>query len=469
MPELPEVETIKNVLKPILIGNKITAIDVLRMSTIQGDKQSFVNSLVGQTFTDVTRYGKYLFLHLTNDYVIISHLRMEGKYFELSENEQNTYFSRVVFHLNNGRKVCYDDSRCFGILKLSSEQSYKTEPEIIKLGKEPFEIDNVEYLINHCKKSNIPVKSTITDQTLIAGIGNIYADEILFECKIHPLTPSRLITKSQWTQVIESASKILKKAIESGGSTIKSYHPGKNIDGKFQVNLKAYGKYGEACPNCGTSLRFIKVSGRGTTFCPNCQEKLGKPIKIALIGKVAAGKSTVLETFKAYGADIICCDEIIEKLYSKTEIACDIGRLFNLTFKAKVDKKCLREYLVKNPKDIKKLQNYIYPIVIETVSMFFKKSKAKILVCEAPLLFEAKMESMFDEIIAIDIDEKIQLERLMKRNPETANFLKQLSDKNNAFEKNKKKANIIISNNASHSELIKETKLIIGKLLSRQD
>lgn len=469
MPELPEVETIKNVLKGILIGNIITKIDVLRLSTILGDKNEFVDTLVGETFLDVTRYGKYLFLHLTNDLVVISHLRMEGKYFELDENEPNTYFSRVVFHLNNGRKVCYDDSRCFGILKLSTEDTYQHEPEIIKLGKEPFEIEDVDYLINHCKKSNIPVKSTITDQTLIAGIGNIYADEVLFDCKIHPLTPCRLISKAQWMEIIQSARKILKQAIQSGGSTIKSYHPGKNIDGKFQVNLKAYGKSGEVCPNCGTSFRFIKVGGRGTTFCPNCQQKQGKPIKIALIGKVAAGKSTVLDTFKNYGADIINCDDIIAELYKNEEISLCIARLFKLNFTKCVDKKELRQYLVNNPKDIKKLQNFIYPKVIDKVNYVFKHSKSKMIVCEAPMLFEAKMDDMFDEIIAVDIEEKVQLERLLERNPETGKFLKQLSDKNNSFKKNKKKANIVISNNASQVELIQETKKIINTILDRQD
>lgn len=469
MPELPEVETIKNVLKNVLIGNKITKIDVLRDITILGDKNVFVNTLAGQTFTDITRYGKYLFLHLTNDLVIISHLRMEGKYYELKENEPNTYFSRVVFHLNNGNKVCYDDSRCFGILKLSSKNSYKLEPEIIKLGKEPFDIEDVDYLIQKCKKSNIPVKSTITDQTLIAGIGNIYADEVLFDCKIHPLTPCRLITKQQWESIIQSSRRILKLAIQSGGSTIKSYHPGKNIDGKFQQNIKAYGKYGELCPNCGTAFRFIKVGGRGTTFCSNCQEKQGKPIKIALIGKVAAGKSTVLETFKSYGADIICCDDLIAELYSTKEIANHIAMLFNLNFVNTVDKKQLRQHLLDNPKDIKVLQNYIYPIVIEKVNFVFKHTKSKMVVCEAPLLFEAKMEEMFDEIIAVDIDEATQIKRLMERNPETGKFLKQLSDKNNSFEKNKKKANIVINNNESLGGLIKQTKSIIDRLLNRRD
>lgn len=469
MPELPEVETIKNVLKPVFIGNKITKIDVLRPAQILGNGIDFCNKLTGQEFKDITRIGKYLIFHLTNDLVILSHLRMEGKYYELLEEDKNTYFARVVFHLNNGRKICYDDSRCFGILKLTTEQNYLNEPEIKKLGKEPFYIDDVEYLVSHCKKSSLPAKTIITDQTLIAGIGNIYADEILFDCKIHPLTPCKLISKDKWTEVILSARKILTKAIESGGSTIKSYHPGKNIDGKFQVNLKAYGKYSENCPLCGTPFRFIKVGGRGTTFCPNCQLKQGKPLKIALIGKVASGKSTVLETFKSYGAEIMSCDEKIAELYKIKDVALKIGKLFGLNFTTEVDKKVLRQYLVDNPKQIKSLQGLIYPMIIDTVATLFKHSKAKMIVVEAPLLYEAKMAEMFDEIIAIDVNEEIQIKRLMERNPETGKFLKELSDKNNSFEKNKKKANIIIDNNAGIPELIKQTKQIINGFLDRQD
>ena len=400
---------------------------------------------------------------------MLSHLRMEGKYYEFSENEPNSYFTRVVFHLNNGHKVCYDDSRCFGILKISYENTYKDEPEIKKLGPEPFNIENVNYLVDKNRLSNQPIKSVITDQTLIAGIGNIYADEILFDCKINPLSPARLINKKDWERIVDSAKKILKIAIKEGGSTIKSYHPGNNVDGKFQNSLKAYGKEGENCPICGTPFKFTKINGRGTTYCPNCQEKQGRPIKIALIGKVASGKTTVLETFAKYDVEIVSCDNIISDLYNNEEIAFHIGKIFDLNFDKIVDKTLLRNYLKNNPKEIKRLQNFIFPKVIEEVKKIFRKSKKKLIVVEAPLLYEAKMEQMFDEIIAIDVNEDIQLKRLMERNPETAKFLKQLSDKNNLFEKNKKRANIIIYNNDSLDELITSTKKIINKFLDRQD
>ena len=127
MPELPEVETVKNILNTIVKGRKITRIDILRSSTIISPLDEFVPTLVGQTYKEVTRIGKFLIFHFTNDVVMLSHLRMEGKYYELDENEPNTTYSRVVFHLDNNRKLCYDDSRCFGILKLTTEKDFMND------------------------------------------------------------------------------------------------------------------------------------------------------------------------------------------------------------------------------------------------------------------------------------------------------------------------------------------------------
>ena len=194
MPELPEVETVKNVLKPIVIGKTIKSIDVLRATIIQNKPiESFVNGLVGETFLDITRIGKFLIFHLTHDKVMISHLRMEGKYFEVNENEDNTKYARVVFHLDDGHKLCYDDSRTFGIMKLTTEANYRLEKELVDIGLEPFDADPKE-LFEKVKKSHLPIKSTLLDQTLMTGLGNIYVDEVLFASKIHPLTPANKIT-----------------------------------------------------------------------------------------------------------------------------------------------------------------------------------------------------------------------------------------------------------------------------------
>ena len=127
MPELPEVETVKNLLTPIVKGRTITSIDVYRSRQIDGDVDTFKKALINQTFLDISRIGKYLIFHLTNDLVIISHLRMEGKYFEYLETEPDSKYARVVFHFDNGHKLCYDDSRTFGVLKLSNESDYLKE------------------------------------------------------------------------------------------------------------------------------------------------------------------------------------------------------------------------------------------------------------------------------------------------------------------------------------------------------
>ena len=338
MPELPEVETIKNVLSKIVIGKTIKSIDVYRDLTIEGDKSKFVSSLIGQTFLNMSRIGKYLIFHLTNDFVIISHLRMEGKYYEYNEVEPDSKYAKVVFHFTDGKKLCYDDSRAFGLLKLSSESTYKQEEMLAKLGPEPFEVKDVNEIMKKVKNSRKPIKTTLLDQTLITGLGNIYVDETLYASHIHPLTLTNQVTKKEWEAIISNAKEILSIAIEMGGSTIKSYHPGKDIDGNFQTRIKIYGRSGEVCPTCGHEYRFIKVGGRGTTFCPVCQMKKGAPINIGLTGKISSGKSTALDLYKELGAATLSSDEIVKKLYEKEEVATLIEKTLKIKFASnKVD------------------------------------------------------------------------------------------------------------------------------------
>ena len=447
MPELPEVETVKNVLLPIVKDRTIYKIDVYRKGTIEGDVDEFISSLEKEKFLDVTRIGKYLIFHLTNDKVILSHLRMEGKYYDYSENEPDSKYAKVVFHFDNGRKLCYDDSRCFGILKLSSEKTYKQEEMISKLGPEPFYVTDVKDIMKKVKRSKKPIKTTLLDQTLITGLGNIYVDETLYASHIHPLTPACLINKQEWEILISNASSILKKAIELGGSTIKSYHPGKDIDGNFQTRIQIYGKEGETCPTCGHTYRFIKVGGRGTTFCPVCQLKKGAPINIGLTGKIASGKSLALETYKELGAATLSSDVIVKELYKREDIATLIEKTLKMKFSGKlVNTDELRNHLLLNPKDKKKLEKIIHPLVEKEISNFLSTEKNDIRVVEVPLLFESKMDHYFDTIVVIDIDPKIQLERLMSRDKEKAIYLQEIN-KTNKIDENKNKATYLISNN----------------------
>ena len=154
-----------------------------------------------EKFLDITRIGKFLIFHLTNNKVLISHLRMEGKYIELLENEDNTKYARVVFHLDNNHKLCYDDSRSFGRMLMSDESSFRNEKEIAKLGPEPFDVTNVDQIVKQTKRVSLPIKTALLSQEIITGLGNIYVDEVLFASKIHPLTPAKLISKKEWEAI----------------------------------------------------------------------------------------------------------------------------------------------------------------------------------------------------------------------------------------------------------------------------
>lgn len=467
MPELPEVETVKNVLIPIVTGRTISKIDVYRKSTIEGDYKKFVSNLQGESFLSVSRIGKYLIFHLTHNLVILSHLRMEGKYYELLENEEDSKYARVVFHFDNNHKLCYDDSRCFGILKLSTESTYLDEEMIKKLGPEPFDVKDASKLLKQVKNIKKPIKTTLLDQTLMTGLGNIYVDETLFACHIHPLTPANKVTLEEWKEIVKKSQEILTDAIKAGGSTIKSYHPGKDIDGNFQTRLKVYGKAGEMCESCHThAYRFIKVGGRGTTFCPHCQKKVGAPISVAITGKIASGKSLVSEQFALKGFDVISSDEIVKKLYQKEEVTQKIEKLLNIQFKGKVvDKDQLRNHLLTNEKDKKKLERFIHPLVGKEIYNFLNASKSPLRVVEVPLLFEAKMDAMFDSIIVVDIDEEHQNKHLLDRDNSKAIYLKEIN-KTNKIDQNKNKASYLISNNGSKKEFVDIINKVINELIS---
>jgi len=466
MPELPEVETVKRVLLPIVKDRTILSIDVLRKTIVNNQEDDFIKYYQNEKFLDITRIGKFLIFHLTNNKVLISHLRMEGKYIELLESDENTKYARVVFHLDNNHKLCYDDSRSFGRMIIANEDNYRNEKEIAKLGPEPFVVNNVSYLLKKTKNMSLAIKTALLSQELITGLGNIYVDEVLFASKIHPLTPAKLIKKNEWEKIIKESKRILNEAIEQGGSTIKSYHPGKDIDGNFQTRLVAYGRNGQKCVVCHRNMRFIKVNGRGTTFCPGCQKKRGKPIKMAIVGKIASGKSAVLDIFRKENYLALSSDEIVHELYLKE----DVQALINKKLKIKPGEDfltTLREHLKVNSKDLDRLEKIVHPLVKKEIEKAFKESRSDLLVAEVPLLFKAKMENMFDVIINVVTDEKVQLSRLNIRDQEKSAFLKRINDDNNLLDEHKEDIDYVIKNNGDLSSLEKETKAVINKVLDR--
>lgn len=417
MPELPEVETVINTIRPHIVNKEIEKIEVYYDRLIQSNLDEFKTKLINQKFINVTRYGKFIFLHLTNDYVIITHLRMEGKFrFENSHNLRKKHTS-AGFFFKDGTSLAFDDTRKFGLMYLSDEANFKETKMIKKLGIEANKIseNDYEFLIKKFKKNKC-IKELLLDQSILAGIGNIYADEILFSTKINPFRKGNDISDEKYHEIFQASNQILNKAITLGGSTIHSFHPSEGVDGKFQETLLCYGKSGTPCPNCNTTLHKDFIGGRGTTFCPNCQIDKSLEKGIAITGPIGSGKSTVLNYFKENGFITYSCDEMVHKLYEKPEISRKISQILNAPFDINNKKttKLARKIMIDNPEIKKKIESYIYPILEKEMVLIIKNNEKPVF--EVPTLFKAHLEYLFKTIIVIEISKEQQIKNLVNRN-----------------------------------------------------
>ena len=272
MPELPEVETVRKVLINQILNKKIIEVDVRYPKIIANTTpEQFKNYLIGQSFIDIKRKGKYLIFILSNGY-LISHLRMEGKYkFDFDKEDKH---SHIIFYFENNDFLVYNDVRKFGkMFYFDKNIDIYNQYPLNKLGMEPFELNDGSYLYDKSIKSKLCLKQLLLDQSILCGIGNIYADEICFLSKLSPLKKANRLTLNQCKNIIDNAKLVLNKAINLGGSTIKTYQSAHGVDGKFQNELLVYGKENQKCPTCNNLIIKIKLHGRGTCYCPNCQKE----------------------------------------------------------------------------------------------------------------------------------------------------------------------------------------------------
>ena len=270
MPELPEVETVRNSLKQILLGKKIKDV-IIRYPRIIENKtcEEFKKALIGKTIIDINRKGKYL-IFVLDHYYLVSHLRMEGKFFDYTDLDYGKH-DHVIFIFDDFN-LRYNDTRKFGRMDLFSkdEDIYHLKP-LVSVGPEPFSDEaSISYLANKFKKSNKPIKEVLLDQTVMSGLGNIYVDEVLFMASLHPETKASSLGLVDIKNIKEASIEVLTKAISLGGTTIRSFASSHNHTGLFQNELLVHTK--EICPKCGCKIEKIRVGGRGTYFCPNCQK-----------------------------------------------------------------------------------------------------------------------------------------------------------------------------------------------------
>lgn len=272
MPELPEVETVKNTLKKLVINKKIKCVNVMYPSIIEyPDVEKFKKTLVNQTINDIKRRGKWLMFELDN-YYLLSHLRMEGKYIIRRINDEYNKHEHVEFVFTDNTSLRYKDTRKFGRMYLYKKDEVLNKKPISELGLEPWDKDlNINYLKEKFKGKRLPIKTLLLDQSIIVGLGNIYVDEVLFMCKLNPLLRQDKLNDKDLENIIKNTKLVLEHAIELGGTTIRSYESSEGVHGLFQNELLIHGK--DICPDCKSGVDKIRVGGRGTYYCPKCQKE----------------------------------------------------------------------------------------------------------------------------------------------------------------------------------------------------
>lgn len=461
MPEFPEVHTVIGVLEESTLGKRIASVDVLRDKTIEGDVEEFKKEVVGAQISSFEQVGKFIIFRLSNDRVIISHLRMEGKYFLKGEDETLTKHDLVVFHFTDGTKLLYNDTRRFGTMSVKNVLNYKVVPPLSNVGPNPFELKDAKHLEKAFKNKSIAIKTALLDQSIMSGLGNIYVDEVLFATKVHPETPAKMISAKKLNEILHASQNTLQKAIDAGGSTIKSYHPREGIDGNFQVQLEVYGKKDQCCPRCGTKFRKIFVNGRGTTYCPKCQKNPGNPVVFGVTGPIGSGKSTVSELIAKHDFKHLDCDGIVHDLYKTKELQTKLKRIIPelKIVNGDIDRKWLKSFLIDNPKKKLQLQKIVHKEVINFVENEIKKSKQNVVI-EAAFLFETDLASICDKTIFVKVSKKKQIENLIARGDDVEKALKLNANFNM---ENSKKATHVIINDGDVANLDRQIDIIFGK------
>ena len=267
MPELPEVETVKETLKRQILNKNIKNINIYWDNIIAYPaKDLFITNIKNQMIKDINRKGKWLIFELS-DYYLLCHLRMEGKFFIKDGSAERVKHEHIIFQLDDV-DLRYHDTRKFGKMHLLKKEELMIRGPLTKVGLEPFDEDlTPAYLKAKYKNKKIPIKTALLDQSIITGIGNIYADEILFRAKINPLKKANTLTNKELERIIDNTKKVLIEAITMGGTTIKSYTSSLGVTGRFQQELMVHNQKGKPCKTCGSVIEKIVVNGRGTYYC----------------------------------------------------------------------------------------------------------------------------------------------------------------------------------------------------------
>lgn len=273
MPELPEVETVVRALRTFLVGRIVREAVFIGKMRLPFDADATTAALSGKTVTGVRRRAKYILVDFDGGRGLLAHLGMTG-YFHIDAADAPRHaHDRVVFVLDGGEELRYADARRFGFVTPVDIRPERGEPvELAGLGMEPLERPfSQRAMLERARGRRTPVKVFLMDQTVVVGVGNIYASEALFAAGIDPRRAAGELDAGEWRRLVAAVKAILRKAMRRGGSTIRNYRTVDGTEGGFQRALKVYGKKGDVCPVCGTDIETIRQCGRSTFYCPVCQ------------------------------------------------------------------------------------------------------------------------------------------------------------------------------------------------------
>lgn len=472
MPELPEVETVRRVLARTVLHQTITSVTVRYPAIVKGNPDVFVETLLNQTIQSIERKGKYL-IFLMNQTIMISHLRMEGRYryyasLDLMDKE-NSYL-HVWFEFHDGSVLAYEDVRKFGRFELHSRSDWDQGLIQLPLGREPQEFKDANELHERWSHRSIRLKQGLLHQPLIAGIGNIYADEICFRSKLSPWIPLNRLTLADTAFVLHHAQVILQEAIDQGGTTVRSYHSEDGIDGRFQQNLFVYGREGKPCRVCGTPIVKSTLASRGTHFCPNCQSPkiLAQGHVLGITGLIGSGKSTVSKMFCDYGFVILDSDQFARDAINVGTTPYQILKqsfpknVFHAS--GEVNRQALRTIVTDQPQRLLELEKIIHPYVIEQTKAALLAHPTQRYILDVPLLFESGMDQLCDWTVFVNTNEKVRRRRLKERGTMPLKDTKKLTNRVLNASQRIQRATLVIDNSLDLEVTKKQVQRIVNRL-----
>jgi formamidopyrimidine-DNA glycosylase len=268
MPELPEVETIKNELLPHVVGHNISGVSLLWEGMLrQPSFDEFHSAIINQKITGLSRRGKYLVFSLSGGDYLIIHLKMSGSL--LLGRDSLPEYTRAIIYLDDGTSIFFRDPRKFGTLQLVKDKN----SILGKLGPEPLSPEFTSgVLVQRLYKRKAPIKAVLLDQNFIAGLGNMYADEALFCAGIHPLRAANSLSPDETQRLHRAIRQVLRSAISGKGASVSTYFRPNGEKGAAHAHFQVAHQRGKSCPTCGTPIKRIPIRHRGSYFCPRCQE-----------------------------------------------------------------------------------------------------------------------------------------------------------------------------------------------------